>query len=107
MNNHTRGFTSRRHPELDSGSSRIFNQGFTLLEVLVVVIIIAVLAAIAVPQYQHAVLKSRFSTVMPMAKSVADAQEVYYLSNGQYATHKSALDVTPVSGKHHGRTKRK
>ena len=71
-------------------------RGFTLLEVLIVVIIIAVLATVAWPQYKHAVLKSRFSTVMPMAKAVADAQEVYYLGNNQYALGKEDLDIAPV-----------
>ena len=71
--------------------------GFTLLELLVVVIIIAVLAAVAVPMYKHAVLKSRFSAVMPMAKSVADANEVYYLGKNMYALGQDDLDVTPVA----------
>ena len=70
-------------------------QGFTLIEMLIVLIIIAVLAAVAVPQYKHAVLKSRFSTVMPIAKAVADAQEVYYLGRNYYANNseKDVLDV--------------
>ena len=72
-------------------------KGFTLIELLVVVIIIAILAAIAVPQYKHAVLKSRFSTVMPMAKSIADAQEVYYQGRQLYALDVDELDVTPVT----------
>ena len=72
-------------------------QGFTLIELLVVVIIIAILAAIAVPQYKHAALKSRFSTVMPMAKAVADAQEVYYQGRQLYALDVDELDVTPVT----------
>ena len=71
--------------------------GFTLMELMVVVIIIAVLAAVAVPMYKHAVLKSRFSTVMPVAKTIADAQESYYLQNGQYASDQEALEVTPAN----------
>ncbi len=62
-------------------------RGFTLLEVLIAVIIIAVLATVAWPQYKHAVLKSRFSTVMPMAKALCSGAAygytgctVYYVS---------------------------
>ena len=71
-------------------------QGFTLLELAVTVIIIAVIAVVALPMYKHAILKSRFSTVMPMAKAVADAQEIYYLGNNQYALGKEDLDIAPV-----------
>ena len=72
-------------------------RGFTLIELLVVVVIIAILAAIAVPQYKHATLKARFSTVMPMAKAIADAQEVYYQGRQLYALDVEDLDVTPVT----------
>ena len=43
-------------------------QGFTLMEVLIVVLIVAILSAVAVPQYQRAVMKSRYSALMPIAK---------------------------------------
>ena len=69
--------------------------GFTILELAVTVIIIAVIAVVALPMYKHAILKSRF-TVMPMAKAVADAQEIYYLGNNQYALGKEDLDIAPV-----------
>ena len=72
------------------------NNGFTLIEMLVVVLIIGILAMVALPMYKHAILKGRFSTVMPMAKAVADAQEVYYLGNNQYALGKEDLDIAPV-----------
>ena len=72
-------------------------RAFTLIELVIAVLIIGILAAVAVPMYKHAMIKSRFSTVMPVAKTIADAQESYYLRNGQYASEQAALDVTPLS----------
>ena len=76
------------------------NRAFTLIELLVVVLIIGILAAIALPQYQKAVWKSRFAQAKILARSLADAEEVYYLANGTYTRDFDALGISlpaPVS----------
>ena len=77
--------------------SRMSAKGFTLIEVLVVVLIIAVLAAVAVPQYQRTVLKSRFSSLIPITKAVRDGNESYYLTHSGYASAANQLDVTATN----------
>ena len=68
-------------------------QAFTLIELLVVVLIIGILAAIALPQYQKAVWKSKNAQLKLLAKAYLDAQTSYYLANGEYAKSFSDLDI--------------
>ncbi len=68
-------------------------QAFTLIELLVVVLIIGILAAVALPQYQKTVEKSRAMQAVIMVKAIADANEAYYLANGEYAHDLDLLDV--------------
>ncbi len=68
--------------------------GFTLVELLVVVLIIGILAAVAVPQYQKAAWKSRSVHAISNLKSLMQAQESYYYANGSYATQLNQLEIT-------------
>ena len=71
----------------------IMKKAFTLIELLVVVLIIGILAAIALPQYEKAVLKSRFTQFKISARAISDAQERYWLANNEYPARFDELDI--------------
>ncbi len=67
--------------------------GFTLIELLVVVLIIGILAAVALPKYEMAVEKSRAAEGISLARSIALANQAYYMANGTWATNINDLDL--------------
>jgi len=68
-------------------------KGFTLIELLVVVLIIGILSAIALPQYQKAVEKSRAMQGLSLVKTIGQAADMYYLANDTMPSTFSELDV--------------
>jgi len=72
-------------------------KGFTLAEILVIIIVIAVLAAIAMPIYTKAVMRSRASDALKVLSLASAKQEVFLINNDRFAASFNEL-AAPVKG---------
>jgi len=75
-------------------------KGFTLVELLVVVLIIGILSAVALPQYTRTVERARTTEALITLKALTDAANRYYMANNNsYAgINIGLLDVEPPTG---------
>ncbi|MBI2616084.1 MAG: prepilin-type N-terminal cleavage/methylation domain-containing protein [Gemmatimonadetes bacterium] len=73
-----------RHPET----------GFTLIELLIVVVIIGILAAIAIPKFANTKEKAYVASMKSDLRNLVSAQESYLADNQTYASGLGALDFT-------------
>jgi len=69
-------------------------RGFTLIELLIVVAIIAILAAIAVPNFLEAQTRSKVSRCQSDHRSLATGLEAYYIDNNQYPCSQQGAGIT-------------
>ena len=68
--------------------------GFTLIELLVVVLIIGILSAVALPQYQKTVLKSRTTEAWANLSALHTAAKLYCLENPDSSDNLSLSDLS-------------
>ncbi len=73
------------------GNSTRADGGFTLIELMIVVVIVAVLAAIALPAYQQYARETKRSDAHSALLRIANLQEKFFSNNNQYATTATAL----------------
>ncbi len=66
-------------------------QGFTLIELLIVIVILGILAALAIPKVSNMTYRSYFAAMEADLKNLASQQEIYYASEYSYTAEKSDL----------------
>jgi len=73
-------------------------RGFTLIELLIVVVIIGLLAAIAIPKFQNTKGKTYTATLRSDLRNLATAQEAYFYTNNMYTSSLPAMNISLTSG---------
>ena len=83
--------------------SRKAQKGFTLIELMIVIAIIGILAAIAIPAYQDYLIRSQVSEGLAMASAAKASVSEYYANHGSWPLDNSAAGMgsaTNINGKY-------
>jgi type IV pilus assembly protein PilE len=67
--------------------------GFSLMELLIALVIIAIIAGVAYPKYQKLVTRSRQTEVKNILKAIQLGQDLYHTTHLKYASNLAELDV--------------
>lgn len=68
-------------------------KGFTLIELIITMVIVAILSIVSITGYAIHVENARASEVCPIVHAIIDAQKIYYLENGCYCDAITALPI--------------
>lgn len=79
------------HQQLLKGQATRNQAGFTLVELMITVVVIAILAMVAIPAYNDSVKKGRRSDAKSMLTTIAARQEQYFMDNKTYASNVEKL----------------
>src|SRR5688572_19119858 len=78
-------------------AGRMDRKGFTLIELLIVVVIIGILAAIALPRFGNTKQRAAIGTMKADLRNLASVQEAYYSDNRTYASTLAAIQANPYT----------
>lgn len=73
-------------------------RGFTLIELLIVVVIIGVLAAIAIPKFQNTKGKANAASLRADLRNLVTAEEAYFYDYSTYTSDVTALNIRTTTG---------
>jgi len=73
-------------------------KGFTLIELLIVVVIIGILAAIAIPKFANTKEKAYIASMKSDLRNLVSAEESYFADNTTYTTSKTAANINESAG---------
>ncbi len=73
-------------------------KGFTLIELLIVVVIIGILAAIAIPKFANTKEKAYLATMKADLRNLVTAQEAYFADHSQYTGTLTTTQYQPSTG---------
>ncbi|EPI4451303.1 pilin, partial [Neisseria gonorrhoeae] len=78
-------------------------KGFTLIELMIVIAIVGILAAVALPAYQDYTARAQVSEAILLAEGQKSAVTEYYLNNGEWPENNTSAGVanpTEIKGKY-------
>src|SRR4051812_31540285 len=82
---------------------RMTRRGFTLVELLIVVVIIAVIAAVAIPKFSNSIRRSREASLRAELKLVRQAIDIFKSDTGVYPLTLSDLTLEQANAPDHGK----